>query len=90
MRSNGFSATTPSLSIPPRSRCNAAHIMAEHSSEQSKIADVLIHADETLAKLRADLGKLLSIKTGLMQDLLTGRRRVTPLLAAKAELAAQA
>jgi hypothetical protein len=29
------------------------------------------------------------IKTGLMQDLLTGRKRVTPLLAATAELAAQ-
>jgi len=58
--------------------------------EQARIAQILDattrQTDDTLRKLE----KLQRLKTGLMQDLLTGRTRVTPLLAGTAELAAHA
>lgn len=49
-------------------------------SEQAKIAEVLTRADEMIEQGRSELTKLHHLKAALMQDLLTGRVRVTPLL----------
>ncbi|MCX7099466.1 MAG: restriction endonuclease subunit S [Methylococcales bacterium] len=54
-------------------------------TEQKMIADILALADDEINTLRAERNKLLLIKTGLMQDLLTGRRRVTPELIRQVE-----
>lgn len=48
--------------------------------EQKKISQTIECADENLERYALALGKLRSIKRGLMQDLLTGKRRVTALL----------
>lgn len=48
--------------------------------EQVRIEEILGSADIRLADEQAKLDKLKSQKTGLMDDLLTGRVRVTPLL----------
>lgn len=48
--------------------------------EQDHIADVLMNAEQNLASHVAELAKFRQQKIGLMDDLLTGRVRVTPLL----------
>jgi type I restriction enzyme S subunit len=50
------------------------------SAEQSLIADHLDHISSESDKSTTVLAKLRSLKTALMQDLLTGRKRVTELL----------
>ena len=50
--------------------------------EQRLIASALRRAADLLKKLDREAAKLRSLKTALMQDLLTGRRRVTVLLPA--------
>ena len=67
-----------------------AHIHLEHFrkfqinlmsiDEQKRIFEVLNHQHLLLKKQYQDLGKLKLQKTGLMQDLLTGKVRVTELL----------
>lgn len=49
-------------------------------SEQEKIERILILQSSVLEDLTRTLQKLLSLKTALMQDLLTGKKRVTDLL----------
>lgn len=49
--------------------------------EQERISTVLSGAASHIAGLVKDLQKLASLKSALMQDLLTGRKRVTALLA---------
>lgn len=49
-------------------------------AEQDRIMQVLLPADDTLVELTRSSTKLRRLKAGLMQDLLTGRRRVTALL----------
>lgn len=49
-------------------------------SEQRQINDKLDRVDGTINESRHALEKLASLKRGLMHDLLTGNRRVTPLL----------
>lgn len=44
--------------------------------EQNKIVEIIKNADKHISTLKTELSKLLSIKTGLMQDLLTGKVRV--------------
>ena len=44
--------------------------------EQSRIASILSQADETIQKEETYKQKLLSLKSGLMEDLLTGKVRV--------------
>ena len=44
--------------------------------EQKKIASYLAKSDDTINKYIAEVSKLLKIKKGLMQDLLTGKQRV--------------
>ena len=55
--------------------------------EQRRISQVLLHVDKTLHQFQKDLAKLRSLKTALMQDLLTGRKRVTTLLNGKEDSA---
>ena len=45
--------------------------------EQHRIASILLSVDNALVADRAYLNKLINIKAGLVQDLLTGRVRVT-------------
>lgn len=56
--------------------------------EQVRIEEILESADIRLADEQAKLDKLRSQKTGLMDDLLTGRVRVTPLLESMQKVAA--
>lgn len=48
--------------------------------EQTEISSILITVDLGIERLRKNYKKLRSLKTALMQDLLTGEVRVTPLL----------
>ena len=50
------------------------------SGEQAKIAEVLSTVDRAIEQTNSLITKKQRIKTGLMQDLLTGNRRVTALL----------
>lgn len=50
------------------------------TKEQNQIAQILGQADNALDDFSNTRSKLLVLKTALMQDLLTGRKRVTPLL----------
>ena len=52
--------------------------------EQQRIEDLLIRQRSINYEIIETLGKLMALKTALMQDLLTGKRRVTPLLPAEA------
>lgn len=49
-------------------------------AEQRRISEVLRSADIGIEESRIRLAKLIRLKTALMQDLLSGKRRVTPLL----------
>lgn len=51
--------------------------------EQDAIAERIQGTEIDMAALKTEFDKLLRLKAGLMQDLLTGRVPVTPLLAAK-------
>jgi type I restriction enzyme S subunit len=53
-------------------------------NEQKRICDYLDLTDKIILKNKLNLAKLNRIKTGLMQDLLTGKVRVTNLLSQKA------
>jgi type I restriction enzyme S subunit len=48
--------------------------------EQLIILSILHSKAEGIRKTRSSLAKLRTLKTALMQDLLTGKKRVTPLL----------
>jgi type I restriction enzyme, S subunit len=50
------------------------------STEQARIAEILDTNTNRVNDLYSMLSKLLSLKTGLMQDLLTGKKRVTAVL----------
>jgi type I restriction enzyme S subunit len=52
-------------------------------SEQDEIVSRIIAVERTLEDGNRELAKLRSLKTGLMQDLITGEKRVTPLLEAE-------
>jgi type I restriction enzyme S subunit len=52
-------------------------------AEQDAIAERIQGTEKDMAALKTEFDKLLRLKAGLMQDLLTGRVPVTPLLAAK-------
>jgi len=56
--------------------------------EQESVTRILNSHDESCANLKRHLEKLYSIKTAIMQDLLTGRRRVTSLLSESSEATA--
>ncbi|MBX9895641.1 MAG: restriction endonuclease subunit S [Nitrosomonas sp.] len=56
-------------------------IVVTKMKEQERIAELLDTADKQIERDKANLRKLVHQKTGLMHDLLTGKRRTTPLLA---------
>jgi type I restriction enzyme S subunit len=51
--------------------------------EQERISKMLSHFDTSISNLKSGLNKLQHQKNGLMQDLLTGKVRVTNLLKEK-------
>ena len=53
--------------------------------EQILIAARLLETENAIHGVRLESSKLRSLKTGLMQDLLTGRKLVTPLMTAEAQ-----
>lgn len=55
------------IALPPR-------------SEQDRAAEILLEAEGNVSRQEEELGKLKSLKSGLMGDLLTGRVSVAPLL----------
>jgi type I restriction enzyme S subunit len=59
--------------------------MPKEESEQTAIAEALDANDRTTSQYSQSLGKLRTLKTALMQDLLNGHRRVTHLLVGKEE-----
>lgn len=60
---------------------SALHFAWPDLDEQNRINDKLDQIDGAISKGRRSLEKIVSLKRGLMHDLLTGQRRVTPLLA---------
>jgi type I restriction enzyme S subunit len=54
-------------------------------TEQERIAAILDSAAESIKDYERQLVKLRYSKAGLMQDLLTGKKRVTPLLQINAD-----
>lgn len=48
--------------------------------EQDRAAEILLETERDIERHESELGKLLSLKSGLMDDLLTGRVSATPLL----------
>jgi type I restriction enzyme, S subunit len=65
----------------PKSRLFAIPVAFPDTDEQQAIATRIEAADERVAAEVSTLEKLTAQKSGLMDDLLTGRVRVTPLLA---------
>jgi len=55
-------------------------ILPKSKTEQQKIANILSSQDDKITKLKDKLTKLEHLKASLMQDLLSGRVRVTKLL----------
>lgn len=64
----------PSLS---RETLRSIPLVAPQKEEQAAIRDVIDHADQECMTIRRDLGSLQAQKRSLMQQLLTGKRRVT-------------
>ena len=56
---------------------NKAHFRFPSLEEQQKIASVLTNADNEIKLLKQQLADLKQEKKALMQQLLTGKRRVT-------------
>lgn len=73
----GTKSGSPSLN---RNDIHPLWIGLPSPGEQNKIAMVLMKCDQKLDSLSQVVEKLHSIKSALMQDLLTGKKRVTPLL----------
>ncbi len=55
-------------------------VLMPHTSEQDQIAERLDQIDGQIGKTKVEASKLKSMKSGLMEDLLTGRATVTALL----------
>lgn len=77
LEEKGIGAGVPKLAL---SRIQQFLIPFPSKQEQIKIHENICLFEETIEKYREDLRKLCSLKIGLMQDLLTGKVRVTPLL----------
>lgn len=76
----GTKSGSPSLN---RNDIHPLWIGLPSPDEQNQIVTVLMRCDCRLDSLNGVLGKLYSLKTALMQDLLTGKKRVTTLLSEK-------
>ena len=73
----GTKSGSPSLN---RNDIHPLWIGRPSPDEQVKIANRLLETDKYRESLELRLGKVKLLKTALMQDLLTGEKRVTPLL----------
>ncbi|MBZ9884822.1 restriction endonuclease subunit S [Mesorhizobium sp. CA10] len=73
LRKYNEASGVPSLS---RDTLRAIHVWCPSEQEQLAIADVLLVAEDAVGRLEAKVALLKSEKLGLMQQLLTGRRRV--------------
>lgn len=78
VHATGTSGTMKNL---PKSKLLAMRVAFPDTDEQKAIANRMKSADQRIAVETAGLEKLRAQKAGLMDDLLTGRVRVTPLLA---------
>src|SRR5690606_8263061 len=72
--------TSGSMKNLPKSRLLAMPVAFPGTAEQSAIAALVDAADSRIATEASALEKLRAQKSGLVDDLLTGRVRVTPLL----------
>jgi type I restriction enzyme S subunit len=59
---------------------NSIPIIFPKKTEQETIVSILAKSEKSIEGSTSSLRKLLSLKTGLMQELLTGKKRVTALL----------
>lgn len=59
---------------------NVKILIPKSETEQQKIAQILSSQDEKIEDIKNKLNKLKSLKTSLMQDLLSGKVRVTKLM----------
>ena len=73
----GTKSGSPSLN---RNDIHPLKISLPNPPEQKRISKILSYFDTSIANLKSGLNKLQHQKTGLMQDLLTGKVRVTNLL----------
>ncbi len=76
----GTKSGSPSLN---RNDIHPLWIGLPSPDEQNQIVTILMECDHRLDSLNGVLRKLLYLKTGLIQDLLTGKKRVTVLLKGK-------
>ncbi|OYU13606.1 MAG: hypothetical protein CFE38_00915 [Comamonadaceae bacterium PBBC1] len=74
--------TSGSMKNLPKSRLREMPVAFPNLDEQMLIAGCLAKADDVVTSEAMQLEKLTAEKSGLMDDLLTGRVRVTPLLEA--------
>jgi type I restriction enzyme S subunit len=77
---NAVGSTMPNLNTGILS---SLQIALPSITEQKRIEERLESADKDEFSVTLTLSKLCSLKTALMQDLLTGRKRVTDLLETK-------
>ncbi len=66
-----------------KKNCESILVVSTDIEEQNRIVEILIKADENIEKSKTELSKLQSLKTGLMQDLLSGKVRVNNLMTEK-------
>jgi len=75
-------ATSSGLNTINRTKLNNLSVAVPSNQEQELIAIIIGNMDERIHEEESSLEKFRSQKSGLMDDLLTGRVRVTPLLEA--------
>ena len=78
-------ATQTTISYLNKTGCESIKITLPEPIEQQKIFSIIKEFMDSTSLENNQLNKLHLLKTGLMQDLLTGRRRVTPELIQQVE-----
>lgn len=73
-------ATQTTIKYLNKNGCESILITLPSLKEQVKIISILDNINDLFEKQKKSLNKLRSLKTGLMQDLLTGKVRVTELI----------
>ena len=76
-------ATQTTIKYLNKTGCESIQVAVPERDEQERGFAVLGEWIDSLSKQRKQLSKFCSLKTALMQDLLTGRKRVTSLLEAE-------
>jgi type I restriction enzyme S subunit len=78
-------ATQTTIKYLNKTGCESIEIMAPKKKEQARVLRVLDSWIDSLSRQEKQLLKLKSLKSALMQDLLTGKKRVTALLEPEAK-----